>query len=172
MEITIRQATMDDATALADVGAVTFYDTFHTFHSEEDMQKYISATYTVEKVSANLQNPDILYFLAEQEGQAIGYIKILRDVKPDKIGAGRVAELEKIYVRQETLGSGVGKKLMQQAIIACVQEKFDWLFLGVWQDNHRALAFYKAFGWEIFNTRNFILGDTVCDDYLLRLRLS
>lgn len=171
-EIRIRQATINDSAKLAEVGAITFYDTFHMFHSAEDMQKYISGTYNEDKVKGNLQNPSIMYYLAEQDGKAVGYLKLLLNVEIEQMKGERVMELEKIYVRKEWLGAGVGKRLMQQAIAAAVQEKCDWLFLGVWQDNHRALDFYKKFGWAICGNRQFTLGDTICDDYLLKLKLG
>jgi len=80
--------------------------------------------------------------------------------------------MEKIYVRQDYLGKGVGKKLMQQSIVAAVHEKLEWMYLGVWQHNTRAIEFYKQFGWEVFGVRKFQLGDNIEDDYIMRLRLS
>ena len=172
MLLTIRQGNAPDAEALSQLGATTFYDTFHTFHTEDDMKKYIANAYNIEKISACLANPGIMYYLALNNGLPVGYIKLIKNVQPPELPEGRVAELEKIYVLKEYLGTGVGKKLMQQAIVAMVQENFDWLFLGVWQQNKRALDFYKGFGWEICGIRQFKLGDTICDDYVLKLKLG
>lgn len=172
MELHIRQATVADAAVLAELGAKTFYDTFHTFQTEEDMNKYLSSTYTPEKVKANLEKPDVFYYLAEYNNTAVGYAKLLLDVPVEHMKGDRVMEMEKIYVLQDYLGKGVGKKLMQQCIVAAVQEKFDWLYLGVWQHNTTAIEFYKQFGWEIFDTRKFQLGDNIEDDYVMRLKLK
>jgi ribosomal protein S18 acetylase RimI-like enzyme len=172
MSLTIRQANAQDAEVLSLLGATTFYDTFHAFHNEEDMKKYIADAYNIEKISTNLTDPGILYYLALRSGLPVGYIKLIKNVQPPELPEGRVAELEKIYVLKEYLGTGIGKKLMQQAIVAMVQENFDWLFLGVWQQNQRALAFYAGFGWEICGIRQFKLGNTICDDYVMKLKLG
>ena len=172
MELHIRQANVADAAALAELGAKTFYDTFHTFQTEEDMSKYLSSTYTPEKVKANLEKPDVFYYLAEFNNTAVGYAKLLLDVPVEQMKGDRVMEMEKIYVLQDYLGKGVGKKLMQQCIVAAVHEKFDWMYLGVWQHNTTAIEFYKQFGWEIFDTRKFQLGDNIEDDYVMRLKLK
>lgn len=172
MELHIRQATVADAAVLAELGAKTFYDTFHTFQTEEDMSKYLSFTYTPEKVKANLEKPDVFYYLAEDNNTAVGYAKLLLDVPVEQMKGDRVIEMEKIYVLKDYLGKGVGKKLMQQCIVASVQEKFDWMYLGVWQHNTTAIEFYKQFGWEIFDTRKFQLGDNIEDDYVMRLKLK
>lgn len=172
MELHIRQANVADAAALAELGAKTFYDTFHTFQTEEDMSKYLSSTYTPEKVKTNLEKPDVFYYLGEYNNTAVGYAKLLLDVPVEQMKGDRVMEMEKIYVLQDYLGKGVGKKLMQQSIVAAVHEKFDWMCLGVWQHNTKAIDFYKQFGWEIFDTRKFQLGSKIEDDFLMRIKLK
>ena len=84
---------------------------------------------------------------------------------------GKTIELEKIYLRKEAHGSGMAKVLMDAAIQLARTEKANNLYLGVWQENERALAFYKKSGFEIYNTRQFKLGARVCEDFLLRLRI-
>jgi ribosomal protein S18 acetylase RimI-like enzyme len=172
MELHIRQASIADAESLAKLGAKTFYDTFHMHQTEEDMRKYLEYTYTVEKVKANLENPAVMYYLATHNEKPVGYVKLLLGVVTDQLTDARVVEMEKIYVLQEYLGKGVGKKLMQQSVVAAVHEKYDWMYLGVWQHNTRAIEFYKKFGWEVFGVRKFQLGDNIEDDYIMRLRLT
>ena len=72
---------------------------------------------------------------------------------------------------KEYLDKKVGKELMLQAINFSKQNNFETLFLGVWQENHRAVNFYKKFGFETFTIRTFQLGETLCDDFLMKLNL-
>jgi len=155
---------------LAEIGRSTFYETFSHDNSEEDMQTYISKTYNLKQVAENLLNPNIYYFIAYGLNQDLGYIKLLTNISMDGL-TGKIVELEKIYVRKEAQGSKVASLLMQQAIDLAKKGSNDYLFLGVWQENKRALAFYKKFGFEIFNTRKFKLGDRICEDFLLRKAL-
>jgi ribosomal protein S18 acetylase RimI-like enzyme len=151
---------------LAEIGGSTFYETFSSDNSEADMQAYIAKTYNLKQVAENVLNPTIIYYVAYGLNQDLGYIKLLENVSAAGLN-GKVLELEKIYVRKEAHGSKVASILMQQAIDIAKEKEYEHLFLGVWQDNERALAFYKKFGFEIFNTRQFKLGERICDDYLL-----
>lgn len=156
---------------LSELGGTTFYETFRPYHSEADMQAYIEKTYNIRQIAKNLTDPYIRYFVAYDGDVDLGYIKLLDDVKVEGLH-GKVMELEKIYVRKPAQGKGVSQALMEKAIELARKEKYDELFLGVWQENKRALAFYKKYGFEVFNTRTFKLGDTLCDDYLLHLSLQ
>jgi len=167
----IRPANTIDSEVLAELCAKTFYDTFRPFHSEEDMQQYIKKAYSVELISENLLNETIQYFIAFDEDKPIGYLKLLKDSTHEKLTSEKNIELEKIYVLKEYLDKKVGKELMLKAINFSKQNNFKTLFLGVWQENHRAVNFYKNFGFEIFTTRTFQLGETVCDDFLMKISL-
>lgn len=156
---------------LTDIGASTFYETFSHENEKADMVAYIEKTYNLKQVEENLKQADIQYFVAYNEKQDVGYIKLLQNVEVALL-TGKVIELEKIYVRKPLQGSGVASLLMQQAINFAKENGANHLFLGVWQENERALAFYKKFGFEIFATRNFMLGKRKCDDFLLKLTLA
>lgn len=171
MAVTIRPATLSDATVLAQLGAVTFYDTFRPHNSEEDMNAYISKAYHIDVITANLNSPHIHYAIASENEQAIGYIKVLLDATHPKLN-GRILELEKIYVEQASLGTGVGRMLMTYAIDYAHEYKADCLFLGVWNQNERAVTFYRKAGFEVFDTRTFQLGSRMCEDYMMVYKIS
>jgi ribosomal protein S18 acetylase RimI-like enzyme len=171
MSITVRKATLHDGKILAELGAKTFYDTFRAYNTEEDMQTYIRKSYGVDLVDKNLANNTIQYFIAYDEQTPVGYTKLIKYVSNEKLIGTKNIELEKIYVLKEYLDKKVGKELMVSAIQYAREEAFDILFLGVWQDNERAIHFYKNFGFETFTTRVFQLGNQLCDDYLMKLEL-
>jgi len=167
----IRPANINDAIILAELGAKTFYETFREFHTEEDMQQYIQKAYSVDLITENLSKENIQYFIAFDEEKPIGYLKLIKNVTHEKLISQKNIELEKIYVLKEYLDKKVGKELMLQAFNFSKQNNFETLFLGVWQENHRAVNFYKKFGFETFTIRTFQLGETLCDDFLMKLNL-
>jgi len=167
----IRPANTNDANILAQLGAKTFYETFREFHTEEDMQQYIKKAYSVDLMTENLSKENIQYFIAYDEEKSIGYLKLIKNVTHEKLLSKNNIELEKIYVLKEYLDKKFGKELMLQAISFSKQNNFETLFLGVWQENHRAVNFYKKFGFETFTIRTFQLGETLCDDFLMKLNL-
>ena len=170
MEINIRPAQTNDSALLTKLGATTFYDTFSAYHSEEDMQLYLKKAYATEAIEANLNNPNIVYFIAFDNDQPIGYTKLLLHVQHPKL-TSELIELEKIYVQKNYLDKKVGKALMEQTITYAKSNKYNTLFLGVWQENTRAVSFYNKFNFEVFDTRSFQLGQTICDDFMMKLEL-
>src|ERR1700752_2858918 len=108
MQITIRQATKNDAALLAELGAKTFYDTFRPYNTEEDMQLYIGKAYSLPVMEKNFEHERIIYLIAENEQQeAIGYVKLIQDEAHEKL-TGKTIELEKIYVLKDRIGTGAG----------------------------------------------------------------
>ena len=167
----IRKANTNDAKILSELCAKTFYDTFRPFHSEEDIQQYIKKAYALEMITENLTKENIQYFIAFDEEKHVGYSKLIKNVTHEKLPTEKNIELEKIYVLKEYLDKKVGKELMLEAISYSKQNGFETLFLGVWQENHRAVNFYKKFGFENFTTRTFQLGKTLCDDFMMKISL-
>lgn len=170
METKIVICTQKHRAVLADIGATTFHDSYKDENTEADMQNYITNTYTIEKLGQNLSSTNIVYFLAYNQLGDVGYIKLLLNQNNEKL-QGTSAEIEKIYVRQAFHGKGVAQQLMGFAIDYCKQQSYTNLYLGVWQENHKALKFYDKVGFKTFDTRTFQLGKKLCDDYLLNLVL-
>lgn len=166
----VRVADSNDAALLAKLGSETFYETFRPYNTEQDMQLYIKKAYTEEQIASNLMNPAVHYAILMADDVAIGYVKLLLDANNPKL-EGKQIELEKIYVLKDKIGSGAGKQLMDYAINYSIEHGFNVLFLGVWEENKRAVNFYKTAGFEVFDTRTFQLGETICDDFLMKLEL-
>lgn len=171
--LNLRLAGPGDAELLSFLGGKTFFDTFSPYHDLADMQAYITKAYHPDAIKKNLETPEMSYHIAESEkGQAIGYTKLIKDVNPDGLENCRVMELEKIYVLQDWLDKKAGALLMQNAIQFSENLGYNILYLGVWQENHRALRFYEKFGFKTFGTRTFALGSSLCDDFLMKLELT
>lgn len=166
----IRKATPLDKQLLADIGGSTFYHTFRPYNTEDDMVAYINKAYHADSIAENLNNDLVAYYLAFDGSEAVGYIKLLHHASYGVVQEQAI-ELEKIYVLHTYFGSGLAQLLMNKAIEHGKQHTFKTLFLGVWQENHRAVSFYKKNGFEVFDTRQFKLGNNLCDDYLMKLAL-
>lgn len=169
-DFTLRAATFNDAAALAEIGATTFYHTFRPYNTEEDMQKYLAKSYSLKQTETNLRDPKVHYFLCEKDDLCIGYIKMIEDTTYNGIDDNAI-ELEKIYIMHEYFGTAAGKLLMQKAIDFAKESDFKALFLGVWQENKRAVSFYLKNGFNTVTTRQFKLGETICDDFIMMKKL-
>lgn len=156
----------DDAALLARIGAETFYHTFRPYNTEQDMQTYLAQSYSLQQITSNLHDPEVHYFLCEKDDTCVGYIKLVEGTVIEQVGPNLI-ELEKIYVHHLYFGTEAAKMLMQKALDHALELGFTALYLGVWQENKRALAFYAKHGFETVATRQFRLGDTVCDDFIM-----
>lgn len=170
MSLNVKKASLNDASLLAHIGSTTFYDTFHTFHTKEDMEEYLQTAYSLSTIQKYLQDPSIYYAIAYHQETPVGYLK-LKFASTHALLKGKQVELEKIYVVDSEFGKGAGKLLMDHALVIAKQHQYEILFLGVWEQNHRAVAFYKKYGFEVFTTRTFQLGQNLCDDFLMKLSL-
>jgi ribosomal protein S18 acetylase RimI-like enzyme len=171
-EITIRLATEGDAELVADLSRQTFYESFATGNTKEDMDKFMNEQFTKEKLISEVQQPWHLFFLAYMEGEPVGYVKLRHGSAPLQLDARSCLEIARIYSVQSKIGKGVGKKLMQTCHEIARQKGKKILWLGVWKQNQRAIDFYTAWGFEIFGEQEFILGDDVQTDWLMKKDLS
>lgn len=164
-ELVIRQAVLAEVKALVELAARTFYDAFAATNTPESMQAYMSSAFTVEQMTAELSDPHSTFLLAELAGQPVGYAKLVRGEVPECVNARPAIELSRLYVEQNVLGAGVGAALMQACLDTARQAGFQAIFLGVWEHNPRAQAFYRKWGFERVGEHVFQMGAEAQTDW-------
>jgi GNAT superfamily N-acetyltransferase len=168
----IRYANEKDALLLAELGRKTFYDSFIEFNTEEDMVKYLSEHYSEEIQMSEIQDPNAVFLIAEQDGMPVGYAKLKGDSKGDGVAGTNPMELQRIYSIQEYIGKGVGPALMKESIREAKDRGFNCLWLGVWEKNERAIRFYEKWGLKKVGNHIFILGENIQNDFTMELSLA
>lgn len=170
--ITIRTASINDAVLLADLGAKTFYDTFMPSNTEEDMRLYLENNFSTEQLERELKEEGTIFIIAETNGDAVGYAKMRRQEEPEGLNESNHIEIERIYSRKEYLGKSVGKTLMEACLRIGKQAGHKVAWLGVWEHNPRAIAFYEKWGFEKFGTHAFLLGKDLQTDILMKKEIG
>ncbi|WP_121352960.1 GNAT family N-acetyltransferase [Flavisolibacter nicotianae] len=168
MDFTLRYATRNDAELIADISRQTFYDTFAADNTEEDMAKFLDEQFTRGKLMMEVGSPENSFLLAYSGEDVAGYIKLREGKKLKALEGKQALEIARIYVVKEFIGKGVGKLLMQTALDIARQKEKDVVWLGVWERNQRAIAFYTSWGFEKFDECDFLLGDDLQTDWLMR----
>lgn len=168
----IRYGTPDDAQLLAEIGAKTFYDSFAKDNTPEDIALYVERSFSLEIQHAQLSDPEIVFLIAEIDEHTVGYVKLNLNRDHNSQKNPKTLELERIYSIQEYIGKGVGGKLMQACIDEAIKRGCDSLWLGVWEKNPRAIAFYKKWGFKEIDTHTFMLGKDPQRDFIMELRLD
>jgi ribosomal protein S18 acetylase RimI-like enzyme len=170
--LTVVFAEPKDYLLVAEIGRDTFYESWIHMHSEEDMQLYLAEAFVPEKIKADLENPANTFILAYTNNELIGYAKLRTDRTNPQLNNEPAIEMERIYVKHQCHGKKAGKALMDKSIAIARQEKYKWMWLGVNQENFKAIDFYKKYGFEIVGTKTFKLGNVIDEDYLMKLKLQ
>ena len=157
-----------DAQTVATLGRETFYESWRPFNSEEDLQHYLSGAFAPESIREELATATNTFLLAVVENKDAGYAKLRRDRTPGGLEGQRTLEIERMYVRRHCQRMRVGAALMEHCIALAESEDVSWLWLGVDTTNRKAIAFYERFGFTVFGTKQFHLGNAVNDDYLMK----
>jgi diamine N-acetyltransferase len=164
----IRRARIEDANLLAELGAQTFAETFTEDNTPEDMASYLAASFNLEKLTAELTDPLSIFFIAEVDGNAAGYAKIHSGEALDGVEGQKSIELVRLYISRKWLGRGVGQALMQRCIDEAREMGFQIIWLGVWERNNRALAFYRKWNFREVGEHVFQLGSDPQRDILMQ----
>ncbi len=168
--ITIRKAVIEDAEMLAELCWKTFWDAFHEHpeNAPEDMADYMEKAFNVETLRAELNEKDSIFLIAEIENEAAGYAKITLGAIEDGITAEKPIELNRLYSHQKFLGKGVGARLMDECFRIAKENDCDVMWLGVWEFNPRAQAFYRKYGFYEVGRHIFQLGSDAQTDLLMQ----
>lgn len=167
----IRKINIDDLEALRNLSNQTFKETFEEVNTEEDMQKYLDENLSIEKLKTELENPNSEFYIAENNDEILGYLKLnFKDAQTEKLEENHF-EIERIYVLKAFLGQKIGQILFDKAIEIGREKNLEYVWLGVWEENHRAIRFYEKNGFEIFGKHDFVLGKDVQTDLLMKLKL-
>jgi ribosomal protein S18 acetylase RimI-like enzyme len=170
--ITIRRAVDRDNIALAEFGARTFSDTFAEYNTAENMRAYLAMTFSPEKQARELINPDIQFFIAEHNGIIAGSVKLIEDSAPSCVTGTHPMEIARLYVDKAFLRAGIGSQLMERCFSQALLHRCDVVWLGVWEHNARALAFYRKWEFGIVGSHVFQLGDDPQIDLLMERRIA
>lgn len=168
---TIRIATINDAALLTDLSVTTFRQTFGEANSPQDMDKYIVEEMNCSKLSDELLDKDNLFFFAIINDLPIGYAKIRAANHFPELKSSNPLEIERLYVLREYQGKKIGAALMAQCIEYAMSKHHDMLVLGVWEHNHKAIHFYQQWGFEVFGSHMFRLGDDEQTDILMKKKI-
>lgn len=165
--LVIRRAKVDDARLLAELGARTFSETFAPDNRAADMVDYLSSAFSESQQATELTDPRCTFHIAETDGVPVGYALLRSGSGPNSVTNDQPIELVRLYVSRKHLGCGVGAGLMQVCINEAKLRGYRILWLGVWENNHRAQAFYRKWNFREVGTHIFQLGGDAQTDLLM-----
>jgi diamine N-acetyltransferase len=187
--IEIRIAARADAELVADISRRTFYDSFARHNSKENMLLFMDQQFTREKQIAEVGAPGRVFLLAYREsapvgggvpvgdgmpvggGVLVGYASLREAEPPPEMAGAEAIEIYQIYAEQGSIGKGVGRALMQACLDIARGLDKEWVWLGVWEHNQRAIDFYYKWGFERFGQHIFMVGNDAQTDWWMKKKL-
>jgi len=166
--IKLRRLTPADLPALQKLSRQTFTETFADSNTEEDMQQYLSESFSTAKLGAELSNDGSVFYGAESGGEMIGYLKVNFGDAQTELKDSEGMEIERIYVVRDFLGKKVGSMLYDKAVEMARMKGLKYVWLGVWEENARAMGFYKKYGFVEFDRHVFKLGSDEQTDIMMK----
>lgn len=170
-QINISAATLADTAVLQRIGRETFFETFAAENTEADMQAYLEANFSENKVKNELSNPASLFFIAWEDEDPVGYLKVNAGDAQTEQQDSTALEIERIYVKSSHHGKKVGQLLYEKALEVAAGRGSTYIWLGVWEENPRAIRFYEKNGFVAFDQHIFKMGDDEQTDILMKKML-
>ena len=169
--IKITKVSLAQLVELQEIGRKTFAETFSSTNTEENMTTYLKEGFSEAKLTAELQNPKSEFYFATLNEVVIGDLKINFGHAQTEIQNQNAVEIERIYVKGDFHGKKVGQLLFERALAIAKNKKVDFVWLGVWEENHRAIQFYTKNGFVEFDQHIFLMGDEEQTDIMMKLVL-
>lgn len=168
MALSIRLGTVEDAVMIADISRQTFYETFAADNKEEDMKKFLDEQFTRGKLILEVGQKENTFLLAYSDNELAGYVKLRDSRSPFPLRNLNALEIARIYVLEKNIGKKIGAALMQASLDFAKKKSKEVVWLGVWEKNLRAIEFYQRWGFEKFDETDFLLGNDVQRDWLMK----
>jgi len=170
--IIIRKATISDLEIIQEISKQTFTETFAEVNTPDNMANYLRENFNPEQMASEINNPNSAFYIASSEKEIICYMKLnFGDAQTEK-QKGNNLEIHRIYVLQAFHGKKIGQLLLDEVLKIAKEMAVNSIWLGVWEENNRAIQFYTKNGFVEFDKHIFTLGDDVQTDLLMQLEMN
>jgi ribosomal protein S18 acetylase RimI-like enzyme len=170
--IEIKKVYLNDIKLLQNISRDTFFETFANYNSVQNMNKYLDESLSISKLEKEMKNENSEFYFASLNDEILGYLKVNFANAQTELKDGISLEIERIYVLKEFHGRNVGQSLYQKAIQIAKDHDLSYVWLGVWENNKRAIQFYLKNGFVEFDRHLFKLGNEEQIDVMMKLILK
>jgi ribosomal protein S18 acetylase RimI-like enzyme len=167
----IRRARFDEMPVIRNLAIEIYSDTFSSMNTPENMQAFFESEYNLPKMQAEWHEPGSLYFVAVVDNMYAGYLRLRTNREVEHLLGSNTIELHRLYVHRDFQDQKLGSKFMNHALEISKDLKYEWIWLGVWEKNFKAQAFYAKWGFERFSEHTFLMGDDAQTDWLLKRKV-
>jgi ribosomal protein S18 acetylase RimI-like enzyme len=168
MDFNIRKCKEEDLTALRDLSESVYYEAYKDTNSREELNTYIRKAFTLDQIQSELGNPRSEFYFLYLDGQLVGYFKLNEAPAQMDIHDPASLELQRIYMTGYAQRNGLGSYAMEHIVQIARQKGVQYIWLGVWEKQTDAIAFYRKHGFSEIGTHLFAVGNDIQTDYIMR----
>lgn len=172
MTIHVKKCTLDEIGLLQKISIETFNETFADQNTAENMKAYLDKAFRVEKLEQELLNAHSQFYFIYLNEKLAGYLKVNTNAAQTEAMGNDSLEIERIYIRKQYHKQGLGKHLLNKAIDIALEQHNNKIWLGVWEKNKNAIAFYTLMGFKQTGSHTFHMGDEDQMDFIMTKTLS
>lgn len=167
MTINIKKCTLEDSRKLQEISYETFNETFKHQNSPENMNGYLERAFNLKQLEKELSNISSQFFFVYFNNEVAGYLKVnTNDAQSEEMGEESL-EIERIYIKNKFQKHGLGKSLLSKAMEIAMERHKNKIWLGVWEKNENAIAFYNKMGFVQTGVHSFYMGDEEQMDFIM-----
>jgi ribosomal protein S18 acetylase RimI-like enzyme len=170
--ITLQPVAVADISKLVSISRDTFFTAFHHRNNANDMEAYAAKAFTTEKLAVELQTPGSVFYFAVLDGEVTGFLKLNRGAAQNEFKDQNSLEVERLYVLAQHQRKQIGRQMLDFAFDMATKAQCDFVWLGVWEHNHEAIRLYERQGFVHCGSHNFMLGNDLQTDVLMRKDLA
>ncbi len=167
MTITIKKGTLEDLRKLQEISYETFNETFKDQNSPENMNAYLERAFNLKQLEEELSIVSSQFFFVYFNHEIAGYLKVNTDDAQSEEMGNEALEIERIYIKNKFQKHGLGKYLLNKSMEIAMEGNKKKIWLGVWEKNENAIAFYKKMGFVQSGAHSFYMGDEEQTDFIM-----
>ena len=167
MTINIKKCNVEDLPKLLEISYETFNETFKKQNSPENIKAYLERAFNLKQLEKELSNISSQFFFVYLNNEVAGYLKInINDAQSEEI-SDESLEIERIYIKRKFQKHGLGMYLLNKAIEIAMEFNKKKIWLGVWEKNENAIAFYEKMGFVQTGSHSFYMGNEEQVDFIM-----
>ena len=164
----ITRVTIDELKELQSIGKQTFFETFAENNTAENIQQYLEEAFSLERLENECKSEDSEFYFVWWHTKIVGYLKLNTGMSQTELKDEKAIEIERIYVLKEFHGKKIGQIVYDWAHTIALQKNANYIWLGVWEKNERAIRFYEKNGFVAFDQHIFRVGEEEQTDLMMK----
>jgi len=171
MQLYYKLCNIKNLEKLINISRTTYNDAFRENNTEKNMKEYLESAFSKSKMIKELKEKNTEFYFAYLNNIIVGYFKINSDQAQTDINDKLSIELERFYILKEFQRKKLGDQMIKKVISIAEKKEKEYIWLGVWEKNDKAISFYREYGFVKFGEHPYILGQDVQTDYLMKLNV-